>query len=305
MNETSTGRGSGKFIIFGEHAVVYGRPALASSLSRGAMASLRRVESPRWTAAHPAGAIDADDQVARAVKALLATFDLHPEQLEIDVELTIPVGAGLGSSAAMAVALARAAAGLCGFDGEQAKTMVNRAVAASEAVFHGNASGIDQRAASGAGFFRFQRQGESPTFESFEVPAQRWIVAQVAPSQSTAEMVAAVASLYERRHQLVDRIFDDIAVITESGRQALCAGRWDEVGELMNLNQGLLNALGVSSPRLEAACQAARDAGAFGAKLTGAGGGGCIIALGGPGDAVESSLTEFGPVYTFDLPSKS
>lgn len=304
MAQSSTAYGRGKVIVFGEHAVVYGRPAVACSLPHGATATLVRSDSPTWSIAHPGGTIETDEAMLCAGRRLLAEFDLSPSELSVDVKLTIPVGAGLGSSAAMAVAVGRAAAHCQGLSEERSQTSLADAVAASEAVFHGNASGIDQQAALGGGFFSFSRRENSPRFVPLDVPKSRWVIAQVAPSTSTAEMVESVALLRKRQPEIIDSLLDEFALVADAGCRALQDGRWRDVGDLMNLNQGLLNALGVSTPELEDACVAARKAGGLGAKLTGSGGGGCIVVLTDDDRAqsVEEALEEKGDVYSFSLP---
>lgn len=302
MGELFTGRGCGKFIVFGEHAVVYGRPALAASLPQGAVVQLRRAASPQWHAESPAGPLAPNDQVHRAVTALLDHFGLSLDNLAIDVGFDIPIGAGLGSSAALAVALARGAADLCGLTGDERQGRIESAVAASEAVFHGKASGIDQQAAYGGGFFRFQRRADGPLVEAIAAPPHRWYIAPVAPSASTADMVAGVADRRRESPTEFASYFDAIAEVTDAGQTALGRGDWQRLGQLMDRNQALLQSIGVSTPVLDKACEAARSAGALGAKLTGAGGGGCIVALADAETPMADALADFGPVYAFDLP---
>lgn len=305
MTETATAQGRGKLIVFGEHAVVYGQPAIACSLARGATATIRRSHQPDWRVLTDERPLQVNDQVLLAGARLLEPFGLCADELDIEVRLQIPVGAGLGSSAAMAVALARAAARLQEISPDQIDARIDQAVAASEAVFHGAASGIDQRAAMGSGFFAFQRDDGHLQIDPLTIPTRSWVIARVAPSASTAEMVSGVATLCDRHPEVMPGLIDQFGAITRAGMRTLEQGRWEDVGELMDLNHGLLAAIGVSTPALDEACHRARSAGALGAKITGAGGGGCIVALSGddgPGP-IAAALGSLGPVYSYELPS--
>lgn len=306
MSSKCRGRGQGKLILFGEHAVVYGAPAVASSLPLGAEATIEASEKPDWVIADEKEAMIGDEAVQKAGRLLLKEFDLEPESLAIRVRLSVPIGAGLGSSAAMAVAMARAAACFAKVPAEEQSERIFRAVSASEGVFHGRASGIDQEAAMGSGFFAFRRVDQVAQVTPLKVPRAQWLVARVAPSASTSAMVQGVSRLRDRYPERVGGLFREISALSAEGTEALKAGDWEKVGALMNINHGLLNALGVSSPILEDACVAARNAGALGAKLTGAGGGGCVIALvGDQAEPVQKALSALGDVYSFALPAVS
>lgn len=302
MAESSHGEGKGKLILFGEHAVVYGYESIACSLPRGAVASLSFSSTPKWKIADGTAVFIGDEAVQKAGRLLLDYFELRPEELNIEVQLEVPIGAGLGSSAAMAVAMARAAAELRGIDDPQER-LVTKAVAASEAVFHGNASGIDQAAAMGEGFLSFRRRMGLLESTALAARAPTLIVARVAPSASTAKMVAAVAAFREESREEVTEIFQRIERLTEEGKVGLRDGNWKRLGELMNENHSLLQQLRVSTDVLDRACEVARNSGALGAKLTGAGGGGCILAIVEPDSfalpSIQSALRELGDVYTF------
>lgn len=303
MASSGQGEGKGKLILFGEHAVVYGCRAIACGLPRGAVASISFSDEPYWEIADGTQIVIGDAAVQKAGRLLLEEFDLRPEELTMKVSLEVPPGAGLGSSAAMAVAMARAAAALQGLD-DACEEKVHRAVAASEAVFHGNASGIDQAAAMGEGFLSFRRGERGLEIEALEARSGRWIVARVAPSASTAMMVAGVAARRAANPNGTDGIFQMIESIAIEGRQALKQGDQHRLGELMNANHEALVELGVSSEVLDMACERARQAGAYGAKLTGAGGGGCILALVDEEheEKVKDALESLGDVFRFTLP---
>lgn len=282
------GRGHGKLILLGEHAVVWGCPAIAASLGAGATATIRgisahdatfirvfeqdRPEAPLFTTSPIP---DGDAPIERSMSALMARFPL-PDPVNIDITLGIPPGAGLGSSAALAVAIADA---LGAATGNRDEAVIEDAVAASEAIFHGNASGIDQAAAMGRGLFRFQREEGRAKITPLDLPPFDVLVCQAASGASTAKMVAGVAARRQRHPESVRHIGDAIEQIVEDAIDAIRARDLSRLGELCDLNHGLLASLGVSTQELDLACHIAREEGALGAKLTGAGGGGCVFAI--------------------------
>lgn len=284
--ERAEGHGQGKLILVGEHAVVYGHPALVAGLQRGARAVATRardgadrlVLSAQVSGEPLFEVVDVPspaEPMERAWRAMLDALDARGAGVRVEVTLGLPPGAGLGSSAALAAACCRALAALLGRDAAS----VTRAVHASEGVFHGSPSGIDQAAALGGGLLRFER-GDTPTLTTLTAPPLRVVIGQPAPGASTARMVAGVAALLGRQPHLGPSICHTIGALAEAAQTAICAGDHPTLGDLLNINHGLLVSLGVSTPTLDTACHIARDAGALGAKLTGAGGGGCMIAVG-------------------------
>jgi mevalonate kinase len=189
---------------------------------------------------------------------------------DFEVEATIPSRAGLGSSAALAVALARAAS-----PGASSADLL-AAVAESESVFHGTPSGIDASAALHGGVGCFRREhGWQPW------PVQRRIKVCVGLSgkpRDTKAQVEAVGRLCART-PAARKIIDVLGDVTEAGMSAVKDGDIDSLGRMFDMAHGLLAALRVSTPELDALVHAARAAGSIGAKLTGAGGGGAVIAL--------------------------
>lgn len=273
------GSGNGKLILFGEHTVVYGAPAIVAGLPGGATAravysdaeeSVVRLSSKPGETPKQENRGAVDEAFAGVVSEFEAVLD-GPVDIEVDVD--IPIGVGLGSSAAFSAAVARALADLTGADDR-----IEGAVEAGERVFHGNPSGIDQLAALRGGLL-FYRRGDMTEQAPIEAEAFRIGVCVAGPPASTAEMVEGVAGLRSREPDLFDYIKLLVGDATRFASGALREGDWERVGELMDINHGALVSLGVSTSELDEACHIARDAGALGSKLTGAGGGGCVVAL--------------------------
>ncbi len=276
----------GKVILLGEHAVVYGAPAIVAGIDRGARAlATRRAQGPseltlggETFAADPEG----KDDRAKAFAALLAV-EPRLGAVHVEARSDLPAGGGLGSSAALAVAIARAAEALglrAGESVEEREARVLERAGAWERVFHGNPSGVDAMAAARGGCFRYQR-GESvrPIMPRSDLVV---CVGSTGKPSSTRETVGLIASLRARRPDVVDRSIDAIAVLVKNAHLAIEAGDLRAVGSFMDLNQMLLTGLWVSTADLDYMCELARGAGALGAKLTGGGGGGSVIALVSP-----------------------
>ncbi len=272
------GQACGKVILLGEHAVVYGVPAIAVGIDRGARAvatpiaggpSCLRVRG--WNIS----VRDDDDghDLSRAFRALLEAVrkDRPLGSLSIEVEADLPPGGGLGCSAAMGVALARAIDGGAPDDAVQERAM------AWERVFHGNPSGVDA-AVSARGGCAYFRKGEP--LERVRVRGTLHLcIGSTGIVSSTKTMVDGVAKLRARRPEVVAKAFEGVRSLVNNARLAVEAGDRQALGKLMDLNQMILSGLFVSSSEIEKMCGSARDAGALGAKLTGAGGGGSVVAL--------------------------
>jgi mevalonate kinase len=271
----TVGFGHGKIILLGEHTVMYGHPAIAAGLPIGVHARVRpgrgHVHGAGWQLDATMG--DGSD-VGTALRDLTQTLGADPAALDISLETEIPARAGLGSSAAMAVAVARAIAARVGAGGDEAA--IQAAVAAAETVFHGTPSGVDAAAASHGGVGVFSKgQGWSPAV--MRQPIKLCIGLSGRPRR-TADLVHGLG-LLARRTPSVRAGIDLLGEISRAGLDALALGDIDSLGRLFDLAHGLLGGLRLSTLELEKLVHGARAAGALGAKLTGAGGGGAVIAL--------------------------
>lgn len=270
----------GKVILFGEHAVVFGRTAIAAALDRGVTATAR--QGPAALTIRPWGVTLTSSEapplehrrLRDAWDAVRATYEGRADELVIDADVAVHAAAGLGCSAALGVAIVGAIDEALGAV-TTASERAGRAMA-WERVFHGAPSGVDAAISASGGVIAFRR--DAPIERLRPRREMSLVVAFGGEASSTKEMVASVARQRERSADRVEQTFDGIETLTRNARLAIEAADAVAVGQLFDLNQMLLASLALSTPRLEVLCRTAREAGATGAKLTGAGGGGCIVA---------------------------
>jgi mevalonate kinase len=278
----------GKVILLGEHAVVYGEPALAAALP-GAL-TLRatprtdpraplQLHVPAWgldlDIAESAAGSEGDAAVARAVLEVLSTGDGPLRGWTIHGETRLPPAAGCGSSAALSVALAR----LCLGPAAPIDEVVELSLA-GERVFHGEPSGVDSYVSAAGGVVRFVR-GQPPVAVAFEQPVELVVVPSGLPRQ-TAALVERVRAIRTQCPTVAGPVIRALGASVDAGIAALERHDLTTLGALFSMTHELLSSLGVSTRGLDELCATAREVGAHGAKLTGAGGGGSILALPGP-----------------------
>ncbi|PSQ12832.1 mevalonate kinase [Halobacteriales archaeon QS_5_70_15] len=289
----------GKVYLFGEHAVVYGEPAVPCAIERRARVTATEREDDRlrvdaddlsldgFTVTYSGGTDGRPDvnvptplleaamgYVSGAVEQARDAADAPEAGFDLTVESDIPLGAGLGSSAAVVVAAIDAATRELGVD-LPAEEVADRAYRVENDVQEGQASRADTFCSATGGAVRVQGD-DTRRLEG--VPNLPFVVGYDGGAGDTGELVAGVRALGDEYGFAADTV-SAIGDLVRQGETALLDGDRAELGRLMDFNHGLLSALGVSSRSLDAMVWAARDADAHGAKLTGAGGGGCIVAL--------------------------
>jgi mevalonate kinase len=298
----------GKIILFGEHAVVYNRPAIAVPVTQVqarvvALANPRapagevRIEAPDIQLMSTLAHLQPDHPLTVTVQSVLSRLGLRScPALTLRISSTIPVAAGLGSGAAVAVALIRALSSFLGCPLPDAE--VSELAYRTEQCYHGTPSGIDNTVIAYA----------QPVFYHRGQPLERLavgrtftiVIADTGMRSSTAEMVDGVRTAWHSATAHFESLFDQIGSLTLQARPAIATGNIAALGPLMDANHALLKEIGVSCPQLDHLVEAARKAGAAGAKLSGAGGGGNMIALVGetPVGSLVDALRQAGAVWT-------
>jgi mevalonate kinase len=293
-----TASAPGKVYLFGEHAVVYGEPAVPCAIERRATVAVEQRSDGRLRVRAEDLSLDGFTVEYSGDSGTTPDVDVSPDLVEaavgyvdaavaqareaadapevgfdITIESEIPLGAGLGSSAAVTVAGIAAATRELGVElgGEE---LAERAYRAEHDVQEGQASRADTFCSATGGAVRVEGEDCRP----IDAPDLPFVIGFDGGAGNTGRLVGGVRELRERYPFAADTV-GTIGDLVRRGERALAEGDVEELGTLMDFNHGLLSALGVSSRSLDRMVWAARDAGAHGAKLTGAGGGGCIVAL--------------------------
>jgi len=310
----------GKIILFGEHAVVYGRPALAVPIIqvyadveiKDADSAGIWIQAPDINLHAELNTLSSDHPIAAVIHNLFFLSRVAPfPKLLINISSTIPVASGLGSGAAVTVALTRALSTHIKYP--MTDEQINAFTYEIEKLHHGTPSGIDNTVVTYAKPVYFVKQSPSPAgrgvrgegdkVETFQVAKPFTIViADTGISAPTRESVGDVRKLWEADKEKWESVFDKVGEVAKQARKTLESDSLlsNKLGELMNQNHTLLQELTVSSPELDTLVSAASNAGALGAKMSGGGRGGNMIALveSDRAEAVARSLMEAGAKHT-------
>lgn len=301
----TTSSAPGKIILFGEHAVVYGRPALAVPVTQvqataKVMTDVRPgvwIEAPDVGLFSELSRLSPDHPLVAVIQSVLSALPplvFPPIIFEnfggaggatIHIASTIPVASGLGSGAAVSVAIIRALSAFLGqpLPDERVSVLAYEV----EKLHHGTPSGIDNTVIAYAKPVYFVK---GQPIEVFQVAKPFTIlIGDTGIASPTKAVVGDVRKLWEAEPVRFEKIFDSVAEIAQKARKAIENGETHLLGALMNENHTLLQKMTVSSPELERLVEAARAAGADGAKLSGGGRGGNMIALVRPANAEEIS----------------
>jgi mevalonate kinase len=289
-SSTFSSRAPGKIILSGEQFVVLGAPAVAMAVSLYSRIEVRPSQSGQIevTADIPLHLVDDDSKGSSAREnqelleplriAVSATLDhlaIRDRSVHVDANCQIPIGAGLGSSASTTVATISAIAKSTGARLDRHE--IFKLAFIPENYLHGQPSGVDQATCIYGGIIQFKKPSKITA-----ISVKRPPMILVCDSGVHRSTKALVGSVVKRSREQIDRFqthLGEITVISKAVTKALQSEDRDELGSLMDRNHELLRQIGVSTPVLDRLVAEARKAGALGAKLTGAGGGGCIIAL--------------------------
>jgi len=280
------GSGFGKAILFGEHFVVHGVPGIVSAVDSAADAEAKKngkgitVEDERKGA--KGYAEKKKLQQKESIERMLKAMNIDPQKISLKIWLggNLPGFSGIGASAASSVAIARAIAEELGMYLSDEK--INEAAYEAEKAYAGNPSGIDNTAATFGGLIWFKKNlgGGANTIERLSIrePVEI-VIGNTGIVANTKAMVAGVGERKKRHPEKYGALFGQAEDLAFKARKALEAFDLKQVGRLMNENHRLLQEIEVSCKELDHLVDLAREHGAFGAKLTGGGGGGCMVAL--------------------------
>ena len=280
------GSGFGKVILFGEHFVVHGVPGIVSAIDSTADAEVKKIGQGITVKDERKGAKGYTEkkkaQQKESIERMLKTAGINPEKASLEIRLggNLPSFSGIGASAASSVAIARAIAEE--FEMNLSDERINEIAYEAEKAYAGTPSGIDNTAATYGGLIWFKRNlsGGPNTIERLNIrePVEI-VIGNTGIVADTKEMVAGVAERKKTNPEKYNPLFKQAEELAFTARKALEDFDLSKVGRLMNENHRLLQEIEVSCKELDHLVNLAREQGAFGAKLTGGGGGGCMVAL--------------------------
>lgn len=288
----------GKIYLFGEHAVVYGETAIACAVNLRTHVRAEINDSIVIRSQIGKTGIDFEKHpyISSVIENMGKIAPINGVFLEVDSE--IPVGSGLGSSAAVTIASIGALNELfgCGLSLNEIAKLGHQI----EISVQGAASPTDTYVSTFGGVVTI------PDRKKLKTPDCVIVIGDTGVFSSTKELVAKVRKLRESYPELIEPLMASIGRISKIGEPLVLAEDYPSIGRLMNVNQGLLDALGVNILELSRLIYSARGAGAFGAKITGAGGGGCMVALTAPDKCrqVAEAILEAGGKVTITKPTE-
>lgn len=278
-----------KIILFGEHFVVYGNPAILASIDRRITVSAKKAKEGKVTIKSDIAAGEFEGSTFKLIEGVNARNALDPlyfaakhaldarkqkAGLEITIKSDIPYGVGLGSSAASLVATIAAIESLLG---RPDKKKICESAIEAERIIHKNSSGADCFVSTFGGLIHYSRGGGFKKVESkTKLPL---VIGDTGIKHNTGELVSSVRKLKEANQMAFGGLMSQAKDICNQALVALGSGNVEQLGVLMNESQFLLERLGVSHEKADEIIDVAKSSGALGAKMTGAGGGGAIIAL--------------------------
>lgn len=287
----------GQIFFFGEHAVVYGKPAIGAAIGLRTTVEAKKRSDDRINVFSDklgecsgtflnrrivAKNVGEDMQlVLKTVESFLNEFG-ERRGVDLEIKSKIPIKSGMSSSSAFLVSTYAACSLVYGHR-LKLKDYFGLLIRLQKEIHGGKASGTELIPSVYGGFVEVKDRKPAPAKIDFQADI---VIGDTMVPMSTAKMVQRVAEMREKHKKLYDDIFEGIGFVVNEGREAMVKNDVKRVGELMNINQGLLHALGVSSEKIEKLIFASINAGALGAKISGGGGGKCIVAL-APGRVYE------------------
>lgn len=286
------GSGYGKVILLNEHFVVYGVPSVVSAIDKATTATVERLNEPGWklednrpaTPGYKEKKLDQQkDSIERVLKA--AGVDTTKTPIKITLGGDLVAASGIGASAASCVALARALSDE--FDLGFSDDKINEIAYEGERAYHGNPSGVDNTAATYGGLLWFVR-GKPIERISIRRPVEI-VMGNTGLVANTEAAVKGVRERKERNPKKYEKVFNEAGELANMARRALVSYDLKAVGKLMDENHRQLQAIEVSCKELDHLVELARENGAYGAKMTGGGLGGNMVAL-TPGKDLQDSV---------------